>query len=120
MTEKFDDCSACGQPGSRILETRIKKAYRRRRRECLHCGHRWTTCEVVLPRDLTAERAAALMAQAGGLATEARRLLANLGMHRIHFDPGSEPDPSGVLLPQQARANAAVGKLARFVRELLA
>ena len=38
-------CPACGHQRSRVVDTRAQGARIYRRRECLHCGHRYTTYE---------------------------------------------------------------------------
>lgn len=39
-------CPSCGKTGSKIIDTRMKNGYRKRKRECLSCGARWSTIEV--------------------------------------------------------------------------
>lgn len=39
-------CRKCGSGFSRVIETSPRWGRIYRRRECQHCGHRWTTCEV--------------------------------------------------------------------------
>ena len=38
-------CPGCCYPKSLVLETR-ERVYKCRRRECVSCGHRWSTVEV--------------------------------------------------------------------------
>lgn len=42
-------CPKCGRDEDKVLETRLARegAVVRRRRECLHCAHRWTTHEEI-------------------------------------------------------------------------
>ena len=56
------NCPACGEPNSRILETRCFDGEDVSRRRACECGARWTTREVVLARTLKA-------GQAGGAQT---------------------------------------------------
>lgn len=44
VTPLIDTCGKCGG-FTRVLECRGSKEYRRRRRECKDCGHRFTTYE---------------------------------------------------------------------------
>ena len=39
-------CPACGKMNSKIIDNRMKNGYRKRWRECLCCGARWSTIEV--------------------------------------------------------------------------
>jgi len=39
-------CPACGKMNSKIIDTRMENGYRKRKRECLSCGSRWSTIEV--------------------------------------------------------------------------
>lgn len=39
-------CPACGKTNSKIIDTRMENGYRKRKRECLCCGARWSTVEV--------------------------------------------------------------------------
>ena len=39
-------CPSCGKTGSKIIDTRMENGYRKRKRECLSCGSRWSTIEV--------------------------------------------------------------------------
>lgn len=39
-------CPACGKMKSKIIDTRMENGYRKRKRECLCCGRRWSTIEV--------------------------------------------------------------------------
>jgi len=39
-------CPHCSWGSSAVLEARQTQQYKRRRRECLSCEHRWTTVEV--------------------------------------------------------------------------
>jgi transcriptional regulator NrdR family protein len=48
-------CPVCNSEKTRVLESRQK----RRRRECSHCRHRWTTIEVEERRYVAALDAAA-------------------------------------------------------------
>lgn len=57
-------CPQCSWGSSTVLEARQTQQYKRRRRECLSCEHRWTTVEV------TAEEHTRLK----GLANKAQRL----------------------------------------------
>lgn len=48
-----DTCRQCGGK-SGVLRSLSAKGLRRRRRECLECGHRWTTYETRLnPRRIS-------------------------------------------------------------------
>ena len=40
------NCVECGRPRLRTLETRARPGGLRRRRECEHCGHTFTTVEL--------------------------------------------------------------------------
>ena len=40
------NCPMCSSEQSIVLETRDTEDYRRRRRHCKKCEHRWTTHEV--------------------------------------------------------------------------
>ena len=42
------ECSECGHNGSKVIDTRFRREHQaaRRRRECLSCGHRYTTYEL--------------------------------------------------------------------------
>jgi len=57
-------CPHCSWGGSTVLEARQTQQYKRRRRECPSCEHRWTTVEV------TAEEYTRLK----GLANKAQQL----------------------------------------------
>lgn len=46
-------CPLCQHPDSRVLDTDNN----RRRRECLHCKHRWTTLELPIEQARVAGRA---------------------------------------------------------------
>lgn len=50
------ECPDCGCPESLVIKVRVRvingKARRFRRRECEHCGRRYTTREDVLPGEL--------------------------------------------------------------------
>ena len=39
-------CPACRKMDSKITDTRMENGYRKRKRECLCCGARWSTIEV--------------------------------------------------------------------------
>lgn len=41
-----EKCPSCGKMDSKIIDTRMENGYRKRRRECLCCGARWSTVEV--------------------------------------------------------------------------
>ena len=41
------NCSQCGHPESVVVDSRTGKGHRRRRRQCVECGERWSTREVV-------------------------------------------------------------------------
>lgn len=46
-----DPCPSCARLGSRVVDSRPYEAmpqWRRRRRACVTCGHRWSTVEVPL------------------------------------------------------------------------
>lgn len=45
-------CPLCHHPDSRVLHTLENK----RRRECLHCRHRWTTLELPIEQAQVAGR----------------------------------------------------------------
>ena len=47
-------CPFCGQDNDKVIDSRISRAGTtiRRRRECLECGHRYTTTETVVREDL--------------------------------------------------------------------
>ena len=38
-------CPTCGRAGSQVVKTTQRPGRTHRRRECGHCGRRWTTCE---------------------------------------------------------------------------
>ena len=40
------NCPVCGENNSRVIDTRDRGTWRRRRHECVMCGARWTTQEV--------------------------------------------------------------------------
>ena len=44
------NCPNCGSPQSRVTDSRAREDTKsiRRRRECLKCGERWTTREVII------------------------------------------------------------------------
>ena len=42
------NCPNCQASNSKVIETRHSEDYTRRRRECLECSNRWTTCEIDL------------------------------------------------------------------------
>lgn len=44
-------CPACRKMKSKIIDTRMENGYRKRRRECLCCGSRWSTIEVRMRED---------------------------------------------------------------------
>lgn len=44
-------CSACGESRTTVIDTRPTSLGIRRRRECLACGARWTTREIVVGAD---------------------------------------------------------------------
>jgi hypothetical protein len=39
-------CQVCGSAGSKVLDSRPRGTFIRRRRECLSCRHKWSTYEV--------------------------------------------------------------------------
>ena len=41
-----EKCPSCGKMDSKIIDTRMENGYRKRKRECLSCGSRWSTIEV--------------------------------------------------------------------------
>jgi transcriptional regulator NrdR family protein len=47
-------CERCGAESTRVRETtaRVRSASIRRRRECLECGHRFTTTETIVARKI--------------------------------------------------------------------
>jgi transcriptional regulator NrdR family protein len=55
---RADKCQKC-RAASRVLETRGASSIRRRR-ECVSCGYRWSTCEVLITEE--SERVAKLAA----------------------------------------------------------
>lgn len=46
-------CPSCGHDRSRVMDSRPWKNWRRRRRQCDECTHRYTTYEVALPHHMT-------------------------------------------------------------------
>lgn len=51
-------CVKCGARG-RIVDTRLRRGFRRRRRHCV-CGHRWNTFETLIDPRRLRERAPAV------------------------------------------------------------
>lgn len=51
-------CPGCDETDSRVVDSRLSRAGRavRRRRECTHCGHRFTTYEYVEKEPLTVRK----------------------------------------------------------------
>ena len=47
-------CPKCSHPDTKVLDTRLGKGNSsiRRRRQCLQCGHRFTTIEAILREGL--------------------------------------------------------------------
>ena len=41
-----ETCSACGTNNARCTDSRLTEMGRKRRRECIACGTRWSTIEV--------------------------------------------------------------------------
>ena len=44
--ELLSNCTECGQPALKVLESRITAHYRRRRKACEACGAKFTTYEI--------------------------------------------------------------------------
>ena len=53
-----EDCRTCHCKG-RVIDSRRRRGYRRRRHECPACGHRWSTYQTRLnPRRVSCVRVA--------------------------------------------------------------
>lgn len=50
-------CPSCGKMDSKIIDTRMENGYRKRKRECLCCGARWSTIEVRMKEDENVHKA---------------------------------------------------------------
>lgn len=50
-------CPACGCADTGVVDTKPRFGRVYRRRECRHCGRRWTTCEVSQPPPETGKEA---------------------------------------------------------------
>lgn len=98
---KCPNCSASAATATcRVIDRRDvprSNAIRRRRR-CLGCGHRWSTCEVVLaPEDRSADVAAAIAAGFHGDAVaraftdQVLALAKELGLRPAQLDEAEQP-----------------------------
>lgn len=56
------NCPMCQHEDSRVTDSRGD----RRRRECLHCRHRWTTIELMASKADAAERITKAVLEAAG------------------------------------------------------
>lgn len=50
-----ETCPDCGSENWRVVDTRPTEKGRRRRKECLDCGNRWSTIEYAKGEDAIAE-----------------------------------------------------------------
>lgn len=63
-------CRACESTRHAVLSTRHGDMQVRRTRECLDCGHRWTTVELYADSATTMERAKEFVMNIAALAKE--------------------------------------------------
>ena len=71
--ELLSNCTECGQPALKVLESRITAHYRRRRKACEACGAKFTTYEI---------------------SREDYQLLEHAKKHGVGAAPAPEPPPT--------------------------
>lgn len=113
----YMSCPKCSATQSNVVDSRRGKSYdaRRRRRECLHCGHRFTTIEHVInsrrpkaPSRATLERLAHI---------EKQLRLTTIRLQTLTEDTKAIYDKIEPLLPPKRRASASETSLRDFKKQ---